>query len=207
MSEKPLDTITDLSPALAALIARAGTNGRTKPPVDRWNPPFCGDLDMRIASDGSWHYMGSEIRREALVRLFASVLRCDADGRHYLVTPVEKVGIRVDDAPFVGVELHREGRGDLQVLTVRTNVGDVVRIGGEHPLRFDRDPENDGLKPYILVRGRLEARLNRPLLYELAEDFVDHDVDGIVRTGVWSGGVFFPAEPLPPDDERNGKDS
>lgn len=180
-----------LPPGLAALVARAGKQKGSKPPVDKWNPDFCGDLDMRIARDGSWHYLGSPIGRERLVRLFASVLRKDADGRHYLVTPVEKIGIQVDDVAFVGVELHAEGQRRAQQLVVRTNVGDVVEVGANHPLRFVTDAENGGLIPYVLVRGRLEARLGRPLLYELA-DLLEPVEGDEAHSGVWSGGEFFP---------------
>ncbi|MBD8891355.1 DUF1285 domain-containing protein [Labrenzia suaedae] len=182
----------DLPAGLAALISRAGLSGKGKPPVDKWNPPFCGDLDIRIARDGSWHYMGSPIRREALVRLFASVLRQDDDGRHYLVTPVEKVGITVEDAPFLAVEMDVQADGPEQVLTLRTNVGDVIEAGPEHPLRFEIDAANGGLKPYVLVRGRLEALFARPLLYELAEHMSDTDPEGAGRCGIWSKGAFFP---------------
>lgn len=185
------DTIPE---GLAGLVARAGSN-RGVPPVERWNPPFCGDIDMRIAADGRWYYMGSPIGREALVRLFASVLRRDEDGRHYLVTPVERVGITVDDAPFLAVELHAEGKGSEQVLTVRTNVGDVVRVDDEHPLRFERETGTDGLKPYIKVRGRLDALFARPLLYQLAELFEEQPVSGNMTLGVWSDGRFYPAVP------------
>lgn len=181
-----------MPPGLAALLSRAADPGKGKPPVDKWNPPFCGDLDIRISRDGSWSYMGSTIQREALVKLFASVLRKDEDGRHYLVTPVEKVGITVEDAPFLAVEMHSVGEGRQQLLTLRTNVGDVVEVGDDHPLRFDTEPSSDGLKPYVLVRGRLEALLTRPLLYQLAELLTEEDGEGASRMGVWSGGTFFP---------------
>ncbi len=181
-----------MPPGLAALLSRAADPGKGKPPVDKWNPPFCGDLDIRISRDGSWSYMGSTIQREALVKLFASVLRKDEDGRHYLVTPVEKVGITVEDAPFLAVEMHSVGEGRQQLLTLRTNVGDVVEVGDDHPLRFDTEPSSDGLKPYVLVRGRLEALLTRPLLYQLAELLTEEDGESASRMGVWSGGTFFP---------------
>jgi len=189
------EDVKKMPPGLAALMRRAGDKDRKPPPVERWNPPFCGDLDIRIAADGSWSYMGSVIQREALVRLFASVLRKDEDGRTYLVTPVEKIGITVEDAPFVGAELYVDGDGEKRKLTLRTNVGDVVEIDRDHPLRFEKDPVNDGLKPYVLVRGRLEALLSRALLYELAELFEERQVDGRTELGVWSGGRFFAIEP------------
>ncbi len=181
---------------LAELIGRADSTGRAPPPVEKWDPPFCGDLDMRIASDGSWHYLGSPIGRAPLVRLFGSILRKDEDGRYYLVTPVEKVGITVEDAPFLAVELHAQGKRDTQLITFRTNVGDVVVADADHPFRFATDPDNAGLKPYVLVRGRLEALLARPLLYQLADLFEEHDRGEGPETGVWSGGRFFA---LPPE--------
>lgn len=176
---------------LEALMRRAGAGGGVRP-VESWNPRFCGDIDMRIAADGTWYYLGTPIGREALVRLFASVLRKDEDGRTYLVTPVEKVGIAVEDAPFVAVEMHGAGDGRDRRLTFRTNVGDVVEAGPEHPLRFEIDPDNGGLKPYLHVRGRLEARVGRAVTYDLLDLGEDHPVDGVPHFGVWSNGRFFP---------------
>ncbi|WP_321502106.1 DUF1285 domain-containing protein [Breoghania sp.] len=183
----------DVTPTgLQELIRRAAPSGRGLPPVERWEPDYCGAIDMRIAADGSWHYMGTPINREALVRLFSTVLRHDADGGFYLVTPVEKIGITVEDAPFIAVEMHAEGKGRAQTLTFRTNVGDVVVAGEEHPIRFALEADTDGLKPYIHVRGRLEAKLARPLLYEMAELAVEWpDETGETRFGIWSGGCFF----------------
>lgn len=178
-------------PQLAALIARAGAAGRA-PPVERWDPPFCGDIDMRISADGRWHYGGSPIGREPLVKLFASVLRREADGRYLLVTPVEKLGITVEDVPFLAVEMHAEGEGEATRLVFRTNVGDIVTAGPERPLRFVDDPANGGLVPYVLVRGRLEARLTRALAHELASRASTASVDGTEHLGVWSDGMFFP---------------
>ncbi|MYZ46730.1 DUF1285 domain-containing protein [Propylenella binzhouense] len=172
---------------LAGLVARAGPAARERP-VEAWNPPDCGDIDMRIAADGSWHYNGGPIRREALVRLFASVLRREPDGRHVLVTPVEKLGISVDDAPFLAVEMAAEGEGRGRRLTFRTNVGDVVAAGPDHPIRYAVEPGTGGVKPYVEVRRGLEALLSRPLVFELAE--LAETREG--RLGVWSGGAFFP---------------
>lgn len=179
---------------IAGLAARLGGEAgeRGPAPVERWNPPFCGDIDMRIAADGTWWYAGSPIGREAMVRLFASVLRRDDDGRTYLVTPVEKCGITVEDVPFLAVELLAEGEGETQELVLRTNVGDVVRVDGDHPLRFAHDAHNAGLKPYVLVRGRLEARLTRSALYDLVERGSESEVAGEPWFGVWSAGRFFP---------------
>lgn len=203
MTQRPTEDTSKMPAGLADLVARAGKT-RGTPPVERWNPPFCGDIDMRIASDGRWYYMGSPIGREALVRLFASVLRRDEDGRHYLVTPVERVGITVEDAPFIAVEMHAQGEGRERRLTLRTNVGDVVEADAGHPLRFEREAGTDGLKPYIRVRGRLDALLARPLLYQLAELFEEHEVDGRAMLGVWSGGVFFAAVAADEADTETG---
>ncbi|MGQ7794237.1 DUF1285 domain-containing protein [Faunimonas sp. B44] len=175
-----------LPAGLAALVERAGSAAPERP-VERWDPPDCGDIDMRITADGTWHYMGGPIGREALVRLFASVLRREPDGRYVLVTPVEKLGIRVDDAPFAAVEMAADGEGRAARLTFRTNVGDVVTAGPDHPLRFALEAETDGLKPYVLVRRGLEALLARPVAFELAELASAHEG----RPGVWSGGAFF----------------
>ena len=133
---------------------------------------------MEIRADGTWFYLGTPIGRMPLVQLFSTVLRKDADGRTYLVTPVEKVGIRVVDAPFVAVEMDVSGEGDDRVITFRTNVGDVVEAGPEHPLRFVDEDETGGLKPYVLVRGRLEALVARPVMYELVEHGEEIDIDG-----------------------------
>lgn len=178
---------------LEALLRRAGAaTGVGPPPVERWNPPDCGDLDIRIAADGLWYYLGTPIGREPLVRLFASVLRRDEDGRYRLVTPVEKIGITVEDVPFVAVEMYATGTGAEQAITLRTNVGDIVEAGPAHPLRFEAEPDTDGVRPYVLVRGRLEARLARPLLYELVEHGENELKDGEEWFGVWTRGVFFP---------------
>lgn len=162
--------------------------GRGLPPVERWNPPYCGDIGMRIRADGVWLYQGSPIGRKPLVRLFSTVLRKDGDGRTYLVTPAEKVDVQVDDAPFLAVEMEVSGTGRDQLLTFRTNVDDVVRCGPANPLRFAVEAAAGGLKPYLLVRGRLEALLTRALYYDLVELAVEEG-DQLV---VWSGGMAFP---------------
>ena len=174
-------------PGLAALVAEAGQAAPSRP-VERWNPPYCGEIDMRIAADGTWFYRGSPIGRDALVRLFASILRREPDGRHVLVTPVEKVGIVVEDAPFMAVEVASDGEGAERVLTFRTNVGDIVAAGPEHPLRFQTESVTNGLKPYLLVRGALEALATRALQLELIALAGEHQG----RSGLWSGGAFFP---------------
>jgi hypothetical protein len=175
---------------LEALMRRAG-DPRGAPPVDAWDPPFCGDIDMRIEADGTWCYLGTPIGRPALVRLFASILRRDADGRTFLVTPVEKCGIRIEDAPFLGVELHADGTGTAQRLTFRTNVGDVVEAGPEHPLRFEIEPATGGLKPYLHVRGRLEALINRAVTHQLIDLAEEAVVESESTLGIWSNGRFF----------------
>jgi hypothetical protein len=180
---------------LEALIARAARAGKGAPPVERWNPPFCGDLDMEIKADGTWFYMGTPIGRAPLVRLFSTVLRKDEDGKTYLVTPVEKAGIRVIDAPFVAVEMDASGIGEEQVLTFRTNVGDVVEAGPEHPLRFVDEVGTDGLKPYLHVRGRLEALVARPVMYELVNVGEEVEFDGRLMFAVRSKGLVFPIIP------------
>ena len=182
---------------LAALISRASaeTGGRGLPPVERWNPPFCGDIDMEIRADGTWFYLGTPIGRAPLVRLFSTVLRRDEDGKTYLVTPVEKVGIRVADAPFLAVEMNVSGEGAARVLTFRTNVGDVVEAGPEHPLRFVIAGENSELKPYLLVRGRLEALVSRAVMYDLVELGETVLIDGVPMFAVRSGGMVFPVMP------------
>ncbi len=180
---------------LEALISRAARAGKGLPPVDRWEPEFCGDLDMEIKRDGTWFYMGTPIGRAPLVQLFSTVLRKDSDGKTYLVTPVEKVGIRVEDAPFVAVELNVSGNGDEQIMTFRTNVGDIVEAGPDNPLRFEDEDETGGLKPYLLVRGRLEALVARPVMYEIANHGEEIDIDGVMMFAVRSKGMVFSIMP------------
>lgn len=180
---------------LQALVSRATRAGKGPAPVERWNPAFCGDLDMEIKQDGTWFYLGTPIGRMPLVQLFSSVLRKDEDGRTYLVTPVEKVGIRVADAPFIAVEMDVSGAGDGQIITFRTNVGDVVEAGAGHPLRFVDEDETGGLKPYVLVRGRLEALVARPVMYELVEHGEEIDIGGKTMFAVRSKGEVYPIMP------------
>ncbi|PDT31991.1 hypothetical protein CO660_00815 [Rhizobium sp. L9] len=184
---------------LAALISRASAENSGKkrglPPVERWNPPFCGDIDMEIRADGTWFYMGTPIGRPALVRLFSTVLRKEEDEKTYLVTPVEKVGIRVIDAPFIAVEMSVTVREGRQVLTFRTNVGDVVEAGGEHRLRFSIAGENAELKPYLHVRGRLEALVSRAVMYELVALGETVEVEGQTMFAICSAGEVFPVMP------------
>jgi hypothetical protein len=162
-------------------------------PAPSWNPPDCGDIDMRIAADGTWFYCGSPIGRAPLVQLFASVMRRDGD-RYVLVTPVEKVGIKVDDAPFLAVEMRVESGADAQQLTFCTNVEDLVAVDSEHPLRFERGA-SEGLKPYVRVRGDLWALVKRALFYDLVALGRMEWVANEEWFGVRSGGFFFPICP------------
>ena len=191
-AEKP--GATDIS-GLQALLSRATQGAKGLPPVEKWNPPDCGAIDMVIRADGTWFYLGTPIGRAPLVRLFSTVLRKDDDGKTYLVTPVEKIEITVEDAPFVAVEMHVDNRGPDQVLTFRTNVGDVVEAGPEHPLRFELEEESDGLKPYLHVRGRLEALVSRAVMYDLAELGETVEADGQEVFAIRSGGAVFAVMP------------
>ena len=172
---------------IAALLA-----GGSRPPGGSDDPPYCGEIDIRIARDGTWFYRGSPIARERLVRLFSTALRREDDGRHYLVTPVEKIGIAVDDAPFVAVEMTAEGSGRDQSLTFRTNVGDRVTADSGHPIRVETNPETGEPAPYVLVRDSLEALIARPVFYEMVDLGVEEEIGGVRVFGVWSGGRFFP---------------
>jgi uncharacterized protein len=176
------------------VAARQATNAtpgeKGLPPVHLWNPPFCGDLDMRIASDGTWYYMGTPIGRPALVRLFSTILKRE-DGKHFLVTPVEKVGIRVDDAPFLAVEMQKRASGDGTTLRFRTNVDDWVDCDAAHRLRFEAAADG-GLTPYLHVRADLWAKVTRALYYDLVDMGEARMVDGQEMFGVESAGEFFP---------------
>ncbi|MBQ0750682.1 MAG: DUF1285 domain-containing protein [Roseovarius sp.] len=185
------DSVTSPSAEGIAASARAvRAKGKGLPPVHLWNPPFCGDLDMRIARDGTWFYLGTPIGRPELVRLFSTILRRDGDA-YFLVTPVEKVGITVDDAPFVAVDFESEGTGAAQTLRFETNVGDHVTAGPDHPIRVTRDPETGEPSPYVLVRANLEALIDRKSFYRLVDIGDRHEG----WFGLWSGGQFFPVIP------------
>ncbi len=157
-------------------------------PVHLWNPPFCGDINMRIGADGLWHYLNSPIGRMPLVKLFSSILRLDDDGKYYLVTPIEKCGIIVDDAPFLAVRMRVEGTGLSQVITFETQVDEEVVVGPEHSLRFVDEAGTGGLKPYVLIRRNLEALVSRAVFYDL----VGLGAAEGEWFGVWSSGQFFP---------------
>ncbi|MDP6705919.1 MAG: DUF1285 domain-containing protein [Alphaproteobacteria bacterium] len=188
-------------------MARRLVVGKRRP-VQQWNPEVSGEIDIRIGRDGTWYHDGAPIGRERMVALFASVLRHDDDGVYYLVTPVEKLAIRVDDAPFLAVEMTVHGAGREQVLVFRTNVDEEVMAGPEHPIRIVVDGVDDEPSPYIHVRDRLEALITRPVFYDLVELGVEAELDGTARLGVWSAGVFFPiarADALEDDEGDDGK--
>jgi hypothetical protein len=169
------------------LLAHIPTAKKGLPPVHLWNPEFCGHIDMRIARDGTWFYQGTPIARPAMVKLFSGILRRDGD-EYVLVTPVEKVGIVVDDAPFVVIDMQVTGEGEQQTLRFTSNVEDTFDAGEEHPLRVETDPCTHEPSPYVRVRRNLEARIHRNVFYRLVELAVVRDG----WLGVWSGGVFFP---------------
>jgi uncharacterized protein len=189
MSEDTADpTLNRLSAALGDLPTRG------PPPVDRWNPPYCGAIDMRIAADGTWYHNGTPIRRPKLVRLFSSILRREPDGRIVLVTPVECVGITVEDAPFVAVEMAVDGSGQDRRISFRTNADDLVPVDAEHTLRFE-EAADGALKPYLQVRGGLWALVTRALTYDLVEMAEEGSLDGETWLGLWAGGLFHPIAP------------
>ena len=180
---------------IAALQREASSGGpRSAPPVERWNPPYCGDSFIEILADGTWRHEGVRMTRESLVRLFASILRKDADGATYLITPVEKVSVKVADAPFLAVRADRDGEGRDQTIAFTTNVGDVAAAGPDHPIRVE---QRDGApRPYVLVRGRLEARILRAPFYELVDWAREEDTPEGPKLGLWSQGAFFPLGPV-----------
>jgi hypothetical protein len=188
-----MDPIPDIASLSLAEIAKLVDEAKL-PPVEKWNPTHCGDSEMRIARDGTWYHQGSPIGRPAMVRLFSTILRREADGRHVLVTPVEKLDIEVEDAPFVAVEMKAEGSGRDARLAFRLNTGDLVTAGPEHALRFVQDAAGSdaGPRPYLMVRGGMEALVARSVYYEIAERAI---ADDETPPGVWSDGAFFPLEP------------
>ena len=186
-------TVTPTAEGLAASVK--ATKSRGLPPVHLWNPPFCGDLDIRIARDGTWYYLGTPFGRQELVRLFSTILKIE-DGKYLLVTPVEKVGITVDDAPFVAIDFEVAGKGRDQEIVFETNVGDETIASAETPMRVVRDPKTGEPSPYVLVRAGLEALIDRKSFYRLVDICEHHDG----WFGVWSKGEFFgviPSDELP----------
>lgn len=176
---------TGFRPELFALEAEKTSSGKKLPPVHLWNPEFCGDIDMRIRRDGSWDYMGTPINRKRMVKLFSTILRRD-DNDYFLVTPVEKVGIRVDDAPFTVVEMEYQQDN----IIFRTNVDDLIKVGKDHPIHVVIDEKTGEPSPYVRVRDRLDALISRNVYYQLAELAVEHEG----AYGVWSGDEFFPLD-------------
>ena len=186
---QPANQNLDGLTAAASNAAKESSAGKGLPPVHLWNPPFCGDLDMRIASDGTWFYLGTPIGRPALVRLFSTILKREA-GKHFLVTPVEKVGIRVDDAPFLAVEMIADQHERGRQLRFRTNVDDWVICDSHHRLRFEVAADG-GLTPYLHVRADLWAKVTRALYYDLVDMGEERMVDSQAMFGIVSSGEFF----------------
>ncbi len=189
--QKGLPETAAAAPLDAVEIARHLKGGKL-PPVHLWHPARQGVSEMRICRDGTWLHQGRPINRPAMVRLFSTVLRHDDDGIHYLVTPAEMLSISIDDAPFVAVEMTVHGANREQILVFRTNVGDEVMAGPEHPIHVVFDSETGEPSPYVLVRDRLEALIARSVFYDLIELAVEVDIAGERQFGLWSAGVFFP---------------
>lgn len=186
-------SVISLEEVLAA-IAPEGLDGPL-PPVHLWNPDHCTDIQMEIRADGSWWHEGRKIKRERLVKLFSRILRKDPDGEIYLVTPYEKVIVHVEDAPFLAIRVDRVGEpGMAQKLAFSTNLGDLAVAGVDLPIRVETDPETLEPSPYVLVRGGLEAKLTRPVFYELA-DMAEAYEGCAGQLGVWSQGQFFELGP------------
>lgn len=188
LTAPPPDAIAGLSLSEIAKLAAEGQ----LPPVERWNPEHCGDSAMRILADGTWLHEGSPIGRPAMVRLFSTLLRREADGGHVLVTPVEKLSIAVDDAPFVAVEMESEGSAETSRIALRTNVGDILFLGPEHPLTIE--DRGHGAHPYLRVRDGLDALVARPVYYALADLAITGPAGPGGAIGLWSDGTFFPLE-------------
>jgi uncharacterized protein len=191
-SEKPQMIVKPLTEGLAAAVKAASKKG--PPPVHLWNPPYCGEIDMRIARDGNWFHDGTPIGRMPLVKLFSSILRVE-EGKYFLVTPVEKVGITVDDAPMLAIDFEVEGAGEAQVLRFFTKTDDEVVADAANPIRVVRDAETGEPSPYVHIRRGLEALIDRKSFYRLVELGVHHVVNGESWFGLWSGGSFFPVIP------------
>lgn len=176
---------------MQSLLKAAESSSEGLPPVETWNPTHCDTMDMVIRRDGSWWHEGRRITRERLVKLFARILRKDDDGVHYLVTPVEKQAVQVEAAPFVAVRVDRGEEEGEPVLIFTTNLGDVVAAGSDHPIRVETDPQTGEPEPFILIRGRLEALINRPSFYELVESADIRESDGRKTLFVRSRGRDF----------------
>ena len=181
--------------SLAELMTALEDTEGGQRPVETWNPSYCGEMDMVIKADGSWWHEGSPITRRALVDLFASILRKDEDGETYLVTPVEKIKIDVERGHFVAVRVDVEGEGSAQRIFFTTNLDEVIEAGEAHPIRVETVTDTMEPAPYVTVRGRLEASLNRPVFYELVENAVERDTPEGKQLGIWADGQFFPLGP------------
>ena len=186
---KPQFSLQDLMKALE-------TTEDGQRPVEKWTPEYCGEMDMVIKADGSWWHEGSRITRKGLINLFASILRKDEDGRTYLVTPVEKIGITVERGHFMGVRVDIEGEGTEQRLFFTTNLDEIVEAGPENPIRVETDPKTLEPMPYVTVRGRLEAAMSRPVFYELVEHAAEIETGEGKQLGIYAAGVFFPLGPV-----------
>lgn len=181
MASQPTTDLDQLNKTLQAISPIANGN-RQLPPVEKWNPEFCADIGMEIRKDGSWWHEGTKFSRQKLVRLFSTILRKDDDGSTYLVTPYEKVIVHVEDAPFIGVRVDAAQKDETPVILVTTNLGDSVEVSAENPLRVETDEETGEPSPYVLIRGRLEAKLSRPAFYELVEYAEEKDGALFVRS-------------------------
>ena len=166
------------------------SNKKSLPPIEKWNPPFCGDIDMKISKSGKWYYMGSEIKRPAMVKLFSGILRLESDNSYYLVTPVEKVRIQVEDAPFVAVAITKEQREEMNTVTFRTNLNDEIVLSKENPLSIEIK-KNDEPSPYITVRNNLRALISRSVFYELVDLAETIPIDGVPYLAIKSQGEIF----------------
>ena len=166
------------------------SNKKSLPPIEKWNPPFCGDIDMTISKSGKWYYMGSEIKRPAMVKLFSGILRLESDNSYYLVTPVEKVRIQVEDAPFVAVAITKEQSEGMNTVTFRTNLNDEIVLSKENPLSIEIK-KNDEPSPYITVRNNLRALISRSVFYELVDLAETIPIDGVPHLAIKSQGEIF----------------
>ena len=166
------------------------SNKKSLPPIEKWNPPFCGDIDMTISKSGKWYYMGSEIKRPAMVKLFSVILRLESDNSYYLVTPVEKVRIQVEDAPFVAVAITKERSEGVNTVTFRTNLNDEIVLSKENPLSIEIK-KNDEPSPYITVRNNLRALISRSVFYELVDLAETILIDGVPYLAIKSKGEIF----------------
>ena len=166
------------------------SNKKSLTPIEKWNPPFCGDIDMTITKSGKWYYMGSEIKRPAMVKLFSGILRLESDNSYYLVTPVEKVRIQVEDAPFVAVAITKEQSEGMNTVTFRTNLNDEIVLSKENPLSIEIK-KNDEPSPYITVRNNLRALISRSVFYELVDLAETIPIDGVPYLAIKSQGEIF----------------